>query len=85
MQWSDTGDRLQILEDGKQRWRKPLYMETFLLVAWNIWKEMNNCYFQGIAPTIASWKVRLKTDLLLLIHRTKASLHSDIRNIVANL
>jgi hypothetical protein len=54
-------------------------METFLLAAWNIWKERNSCYFQGVVPTIASWKVRLKADLSLLIHRTKASFFERVK------
>jgi hypothetical protein len=85
MQRDNICDRLHIIEDGKQRWDRPLFMETFLLVAWNIWKEKNNHYYQGVDPSIASWKERLKSDLTLLVHRTKESLHSDIWNIGAKL
>jgi hypothetical protein len=77
-QWVNTCDRLHIIEDGKHRWGRLLFMETFLLAAWNIWKERNNLYFQGLDPSIASWKERLESDLTLLVHRTKESLHSDI-------
>jgi hypothetical protein len=31
--------------------------------------------FEGIDPTVISWKARLKIDLQLLVHRTKSSLH----------
>jgi hypothetical protein len=60
-------------------------MEIALLASWNIWKERNNMYFQGVSPTMISWKARLKSDLLLLIHRTKSSLHCHILDLVASL
>jgi hypothetical protein len=85
MNWQPTGNRLQILEEGRQRWHRPLYMELFMLATWNIWKERNRLLFDGVAPTVASWKSRLKSDLLLLVHRTRDNLHSSILDIVATL
>jgi hypothetical protein len=60
-------------------------MEIFMIASWNIWKEMNKSLFEGIAPTISSWKTRVKTDLLFLVHRTKSDLHPIITHIVADL
>jgi hypothetical protein len=65
--------------------KKTTFYGNLLLAAWNILKERNNCYFQGVVPSIASWKERLKADLSLLIHRTKVSLNTDIWDIVAKL
>jgi hypothetical protein len=36
MSWQATVNRLQIIEEGKHRWQKPLFMELFPLAAWNI-------------------------------------------------
>jgi hypothetical protein len=85
MTWDANGDRLSIISRGKKRWNKPLFMEIFMIASWNIWKEMNKSLFEGIAPTISSWKTRVKTDLLFLVHRTKSDLHPIITHIVADL
>jgi hypothetical protein len=71
MHWADLADRLQIIKDGMAMWNGPLFMEIFLFASWNIWKERNKLYFEGTAPTLRSWKERLKSDLSLLVHRTK--------------
>jgi hypothetical protein len=73
------------LEEGKSRWAGKLFMEIFLLSSWNIWKERNICYFDGVPPSIDSWRARLKADLLLLVHRTKTSLHPVILYFVDRL
>jgi hypothetical protein len=41
--------------------------------------------FDGVAPTVVSWKSKLKSDLLLLVHRTKSSLDTIILDISATL
>jgi hypothetical protein len=82
MSWSDTGDRLQILEEGKTRWNGQLFMEIFLLSSWNIWKERNRYYFDGVLPSLESWRARVKSDLLLLVYRTNSTLHPVILNFV---
>jgi hypothetical protein len=85
IQWADLPDRLQIIEEGMTRWHGPLFMEIFLLASWNIWKERNKLYFEGTTPTLRSWKERLKSDLSLLVHRTKNSVHSYIFDIIGRL
>jgi hypothetical protein len=42
--------------------------------------ERNNFLFQGIQPDRNSWMARLKSDFLLLIHRTKDTLHHFINS-----
>jgi hypothetical protein len=78
MSWHSNSERRTLIQKGKDQWQKPMYMEIMLISAWNIWKERNNLLFKGINPSIESWKQRVKTDLLLLIHRTKEKLHSFI-------
>jgi hypothetical protein len=85
MSWALHGDMLNIIDDGRIRWNKPLFMEITLLASWNIWRERNTMHFQGVPPTVISWKAILKSDLLLLIHRTKSSLHCHILDLVASL
>jgi hypothetical protein len=85
MLWASHGDRLEIIKQGRIAWNKQLFMETFMLGAWNIWKERNNMLFNGISPTVLSWKARLKADLLLLLHRAKSSSHTFINQLVDSL
>jgi hypothetical protein len=85
MTWDADGDRLHILSRGKSRWRKPLFMEVFMIASWNIWKERNKTLFVGVDPTVSSWKARMRNDLSLLVDRTKPDLHSLINQIVAIL
>jgi hypothetical protein len=41
--------------------------------------------FNGVSPTVSSWKARLKADLLLLLHRAKSSSHHVINQLVDSL
>jgi hypothetical protein len=85
MAWDTSGDRLKLLEEGRRKWHKPLFMDLFMLSSWNTWKERNKMLFEGTNPTLASWNSRLKSNLLLLVHRTKNSLYNYILEIVAIL
>jgi hypothetical protein len=85
MLWTNQGDRLEIIKQGKITWNKKLFMEIFMLGAWNIWKERNSMFFNNVSPTVSSWKARLKADLLLLLHRTKSSSHTFINQLVDSL
>jgi hypothetical protein len=85
MLWTIQGDRLEIIKQGKITWNKKLFMEIFMLGAWNIWKERNSMFFNNVSPTVSSWKARLKADLLLLLHRTKSSSHTFINQLVDSL
>jgi hypothetical protein len=83
--WIQQGDRLHIIDHGRRTWKKPMYMEIFMIGAWNIWKERNQFFFEEIAPSVTSWKARFKNDFKLLTHRTKEKHHSFILDIVSNL
>jgi hypothetical protein len=85
MLWDADGDRLHLLSRGRSIWRRPLFMELFMIAARNIWKERNKKLFEGVDPELASWKARMKTDLSLLVHRTKPDLHSQINQLIAAL
>jgi hypothetical protein len=76
--WQSFGDILQILEEGRPRCQKPLFMDIVLLACWNIWKERNRMLFDGVDPMVTSLKARLKIDLQLLVHRTKSILRTFI-------
>jgi hypothetical protein len=85
MLWHSADDRRTIIQKGKEQWQKPMFMEIFLISAWNIWKERNNLYFKGLNPRVETWKQRVKADLLLLVHRTKEEHHSFISEFVDSI
>lgn len=72
--WPAHGDRLQLLHAAKDVWSKPMFMETFILAAWSIWKERNNLHFRGIIPTRHGWRQRFKNDFRMMKHRVKEAL-----------
>jgi hypothetical protein len=85
MNWQPTGNRLQILEEvGKGGIDPYLWSYSCSLLGISRKREID-FFFDGVAPIIDSWKSRLKSDLLLLVHRIKDSLHSSILDIVATL
>ena len=69
--WHQGGTCLSKISMTKDTWRRPLFMEVFLLAAWSIWKERNNKHFRGIAPSLAAWLSRFKVDFSLLTYRVK--------------
>jgi hypothetical protein len=70
---------------GKTFWKKPMFMEYFMVAAWNIWKIRNNLQFRGITPDLRDWISSFKEDFNLLIHRTKQELHPFITSVISSL
>jgi hypothetical protein len=85
MTWTQNKDRLEIIEQGRTHWHRPLYMEIVIVASWSIWQERNRKLFEGIDPDIDSWARRFKQDFALLEHRTKTDLHTFIRSLIATL
>ena len=83
--WGTQNNRLDLVAASKQNYRKPMFMETFMLGAWSIWKERNNLIFNAITPRIETWKTRFTSDFFLMVHRTKEDLHPFIVNLVGQL
>ena len=75
-------DKLELVAEAKRRYRKPMFMEIFMVVAWSIWKERNDLVFNAVSPSIETWRHRFVTDFSLLVHRTKTDLHSRIFNLI---
>ena len=60
-------------------------MDVFSIIAWNIWNERNNLYFNGVIPEINSWKARFKEYFSLLVHRAKEDKHPFIKSLVGSI
>jgi hypothetical protein len=83
MSWPDSSCRFDLMHGGKIAWNRPLFMETFVIAAWGIWKERNNKHFRGVMPSLNSWRERFRNDMSMMVHRTKDSLHRFIEALVA--
>lgn len=73
IRWTAHTHRLKLLEEAKERWDRPLFMDIFLVAAWSLWKERNNNYFRHIVPTVTSWEQRFKADFSNLRYRTSGA------------
>jgi hypothetical protein len=61
-----TWKRLQIVEQAKLQWTRPMFMEVFIVGAGSMWKERNKILFNNITLELESRKRRLIYDLSLL-------------------
>jgi hypothetical protein len=59
---------------AKQDFTGPCFMEILACGAWNIWKMRNNFIFHGLPCSLARWRVKFQSDLMLHQYRVKAEL-----------
>ena len=71
---STGSNRLDIISQAKSSYQGSLFMEFFTIAAWGIWKERNNLIFNGIPPSVNSWRERVKADTILLQFRVPQNL-----------
>jgi hypothetical protein len=65
--WQAQGPLLDVIAANRSLWGKPLFMEIFMLAAWNIWKVRNNMVFNGINPELEAWNIwKVKNNLGLM-------------------
>ena len=66
-------------------WNKPLYLEVVIICAWNIWKQQNRKYFDGLDVDMQSWLAQFKSDIGILGCRVKPEHKSFLSSFVAGL
>ena len=59
---------------AKQNFTGPCFLEVATCAAWNMWKERNDLIFKGQRPSLACWRVRFQSDLMLHQYRVKTTL-----------
>jgi predicted PurR-regulated permease PerM len=60
-------------------------MEMIILMCWSIWTQRNGWLFQNSDPSIQNCISSLRSELVMVIHRTKKSLPSSIMDINISL
>lgn len=91
--WNDIGIQWHMnlhltdrLLHANQTWRKGLFWEVFILAAWALWKVRNAKLFYRITPSRGAWRVYLRIELQLLVHRsTKESFRSKLSKLLQEL
>ena len=83
--WPGGTNRLAILHGGRESWRRPLFMDIFLLAAWSLWMERNNQHFRGIPRSFVAWLARFKLLLGLVIHNCPEKVHPFLSDFIVNL
>ena len=85
MLWPSNGNRLALLHAGREHWRRPLFMDIFLMATWSLWKERNNQHFRGVPHSFGSWLARFKELLTLLVHSCMEELRPFLDSYIQQL
>jgi hypothetical protein len=56
IQWNLQSEFFEMMIQSQQQHQNPFFMETFIIVAWHIWKQRNNFIFDRGRPSFSSWK-----------------------------
>ncbi|KAJ1262060.1 hypothetical protein BS78_09G078300 [Paspalum vaginatum] len=51
--------------DAKSKSEWPFFMEVMVLALWNSWKMRNRLIFYGKPPSLQSWTLQFKNEVLL--------------------
>ena len=78
LQWNFSESVMDRIELEATRFPHHLFFETFTSVAWGIWKERNDLIFNGVEPSLESWRRRARHDFLLLQFRVKDTLMQQV-------
>jgi hypothetical protein len=60
------------VDHARSRFEGQCFMEIFICVAWNIWKDRNDVIFRNQGPRIGRWWVRFMSNLDIHKYRVKA-------------
>lgn len=67
--WNTHLNFFDILISTKMNFPNSFYMETFIIGAWQIWKQRNNLIFERNQPSLQDWKQHFIDESLLQAHR----------------
>ena len=64
-----SGFHILRMQHAKLQYHNPFFMETFIIAAWQIWKQRNNFIFDRGRPSFGSWKSSFCEEATLQAHR----------------
>jgi len=69
--WTQDSSRIRRIQRSKQRSSRCLFMEVFLIAAWELWKVRNRLIFDGVQASFARWLNNFKEEATLQSCRIK--------------
>ncbi|TVU07261.1 hypothetical protein EJB05_47309, partial [Eragrostis curvula] len=76
--WQTTLEFFQMIEDAKEKFNKPFFMEVFIMASWHIWKQRNGLIFDQQISTEHTWWRAFKDEVTLQVHRTNNNLRDNL-------
>lgn len=67
--WNYSASFFEMIQQAQRGHHTKFFMETFIIAAWQIWKERNNKVFSRSNPSLQAWKKLFKHEALLQAHR----------------
>ena len=78
LKWTRTLPFFSMIQNARQSFNKPFFMEIFIIAAWGIWKQRNNMIFDQKQPSLHSWKKTFADEVLLQANRIKEDLRTEL-------
>jgi hypothetical protein len=73
LQWQFGTPFFQMMERARSDFNNNFFMETFIIAAWQIWKQRNGLIFDNCPANVSLWKRNFKEECLTQAHRMKDS------------
>jgi uncharacterized protein YbcV (DUF1398 family) len=83
--WNYQTDFFTTFEQARQTHGSIYFMATFIIAAWQIWKQRNNFIFDRGRPSLDSWKANFIAEAFLQASRLPIGKQHDFISYVNNL
>lgn len=83
--WNLNLQMQEMVNHSCSTWLRPMFKELMILSAWNIWKQRNRYYFEGVPASRQDWLRALKSDLDILCFRIKPDLARFLQTFASSL
>lgn len=83
--WNTEVNTQDMFDMAARDWGRPMFKETMILAAWNMWKQRNRHHFDKVVPTVIGWKKGLASDLQILKYRARTESITSLDSLITSL